>query len=232
MVFHGEGFAFVTAGRMAWVHRLRLEEGQVEPTADRIEAMLGIKGLEEADWWVGDLARPDDLHERLVDLGLTPGDPPELVSLTLEEPPAGEPSVEVRRVESLEELLQALEIDWAAFEVAEEERELRRREAAEAWPSLRSDERASTYLALEDGQPAGFARAVFNSTAGLLLGGATLPEARGRGVYTSLVHARWAEAVQRRVPRLVVSAGPLSAPILAKLGFEQMGRVRVLRQHL
>ena len=66
----------------------------------------------------------------------------------------------------------------------------------------------------------------------MLLGGATLPSARGHGVYTSLVHARWAEAVERGTPRLAVSAGPLSAPILASLGFEPIGRVQLLRQRL
>ena len=63
-----------------------------------------------------------------------------------------------------------------------------------------------------------------------MLGGAMLPEARGRGVYTSLVHARWAHAVERGAPRLVVSAGPMSAPILERLGFEPIGKVRLLRQ--
>ena len=64
------------------------------------------------------------------------------------------------------------------------------------------------------------------------MGGATLPAARGRGVYTSLVHARWDEAVERGVPRLVVSAGPMSAPILERLGFLRLGGVRLLRDRL
>ena len=50
-----------------------------------------------------------------------------------------------------------------------------------------------------DGEPVGFGRAVFAPAAALLLGGAVLPEARGRGVYTSLVHARWHETVERGV---------------------------------
>jgi predicted acetyltransferase len=78
----------------------------------------------------------------------------------------------------------------------------------------------------------GFARAVFAPFAALLLGGATIPEARGRGVYSSLVHARWREAVERGVPSIVVSAGPMSAPILRKLGFTALGNVRLLRDRL
>ena len=60
------------------------------------------------------------------------------------------------------------------------------------------------------------------------MGGAVLPDARGRGVYTSLVHARWDEAVERGTPRLVVGAGSMSAPILLKLGFEEIGAIRLL----
>ena len=51
-----------------------------------------------------------------------------------------------------------------------------------------------------------------------------------RGVYTSIVHARWEEAVARGVPRLIVAAGADSAPILEGLGFEPMGRVRLFKQ--
>ena len=62
----------------------------------------------------------------------------------------------------------------------------------------------------------------------LLLGGASLPRVRGRGVYFSLVHARWRDAVARGTPRLVVQAGPMSRPILERLGFEQVLQYRRL----
>jgi hypothetical protein len=231
-VFRGEGFAFVAYGRSAWVHRLRLEDDQVEPTVNRISAMLGLKGLPEATWWLGELTSPLDLADRLTELGLEPGVPAEMISLTIAERPAGEPTVEVRRVETLEELLVALEIDWESFEAPEAERELRRREAELAWPQLQADGRQTTYIAYDDGEPVGFGRAVFTRNAALLLGGATQRAARGKGVYTSIVHARWDEAVERGVPRLAVSAGPQSAPILERLGFEPIGRVHLLRQRV
>jgi GNAT superfamily N-acetyltransferase len=90
----------------------------------------------------------------------------------------------------------------------------------------------SHYLAYLDGEPAGFGRVVFAPSAGLLMGGAVLPHARGRGVYTSLVHARWDEAVERGSPRLVVGAGVMSAPILERLGFERIGEIRLLRDRI
>jgi hypothetical protein len=38
------------------------------------------------------------------------------------------------------------------------------------------------------------------------------------------------EQVAREPDRLVVSAGPQSAPVLEHLGFESMGKVRLLKQ--
>ena len=88
----------------------------------------------------------------------------------------------------------------------------------------------TTYLALVDEEPVGFARDVFTRHGVLMLGGAVLPEARGKGVYTALVIARWTHAAERGAQRLLVSAGPESAPILESLGFEPIGKVRLLRQ--
>jgi GNAT superfamily N-acetyltransferase len=231
-IFRAESFAFVTYGRAAWVHRLRLGEDEVEAAVERVEGMIELKGLKEATWWVGELSTPEDLGERLLALGLEPDSPPDMVTLTIAEPPAGGATVEVRRVETFEDYLTALEIDWASFDVPEEERATRRLEAEKAWPRLQASDTQSTYLASVDGNPVGFGRAIFTRTAALLLGGATLPEARGRGVYTSLVHARWDEAVARGIPRITVSAGPLSAPILERLGFAPIGNVHLFRQPL
>jgi len=235
MVFHGVGFSFVQHGRSAWVHRVRLPENdddEVQRVMNHVDAILSIRELREATWWLGELTTPGYLGDYLVELGLEPDDPPEMESLTIARPPEGEPAVEVdvRRASTADELIQALEIDWEAFEIDEEERTLRRVEAREAWPKYELDGTLSTYSAFVDGEPVGFARDVFTRHGVLMLGGATLPEARGRGVYTALVLARWAHAAARGAERLVVSAGPSSAPILKHLGFEQMGNVRLLRQ--
>jgi GNAT superfamily N-acetyltransferase len=99
----------------------------------------------------------------------------------------------------------------------------------ETWPLA---DNVGIYVAYVDGEPAGFGRAVFAPAAAILLGGSVLPRFRGRGAYAALVHARWREAVERGVPRMAVSAGPMSAPILERLGFEPIGRVRLLRDRL
>jgi len=231
-VVAGPGYAVVTYGRSAWVHRLRLEAGAVAEAVEEVRAELRGRGLAEAVWWVGERSHPVDLAERLGLLGLVPDDPGELTTLSIGSRPAGEASVEVRRAGRLDDFVQALEIDWESFGFPADERAERRAAAQAAWPSIRADGRSSIYLAYLDGEPVGFGRAIFTPWGGLLLGGATLPAARGRGVYTSVVHARWAEAVERGVPRLVVSAGPMSAPILERLGFLRLGGVRLLRDRL
>ena len=45
----------------------------------------------------------------------------------------------------------------------------------------------------------------------------------------ALVRTRWDEAVRRGTPALVVHAAPTSEPILRRLGFEEVCRLRRLR---
>ncbi|WP_406010944.1 GNAT family N-acetyltransferase [Streptomyces sp. NBC_00637] len=52
-----------------------------------------------------------------------------------------------------------------------------------------------------------------------LLGGSTLAEWRGKGIYRALVDARVALAADRGTPYLHVDASPDSAPVLRRLGF-------------
>jgi len=227
-----DGYCVVTFGRSVWVHRIRLGEDQVEQAVREVRALLGARGLDSASWWVGERSTPGDLADRLETLGLASDEPGRLTTLAIASEPAGKPTVDVRKVESLGDYLTALEIDWAAFDVPAEERRERRAAARTAWPLIAADGRSAVFLASIDGEPVGFGRAVFAPWAAILLGGATVPEARGRGVYTSVVHARWRETVERGVPRIVVSAGSMSAPILENLGFRRLGGVRLLRDRL
>ena len=75
------------------------------------------------------------------------------------------------------------------------------------------------FLALRRGEPVGAALGSLLEAGINLSGGAVVPHARGVGVYTALVHARWAAAVQRNTPALTVQAGKMSRPILERLGF-------------
>ena len=227
-----DGYCVVFYGSSVWVHRIRLSAEAVPQAVEDVRMLLRARGLDEVTWWVGERSTPAGLAARLKELGLEDDEPGKMTTLAISKRPAGEPNVEVRRVVGFDDYLTALEIDWEAFGIDDAERRVRRAATRSAWPLIVEDGRSSVYLASLDGKPVGFARAVFTPFAALLLGGATLPEARGRGVYSSLVHARWREAVERGVPRIVVSAGPMSAPILMKLGFERLGGVSLLRDRL
>ncbi len=226
-----DGYCLVSWGRRGTVERIRL--GSVERALAETRAEAHARGLGEVTWWIGEHSTPPDLAERLVALGLEPDrETPELTSLTIASRPAGEPAVEVRRVQSFEDYLRATELDWEIWGVPQDTRGERRADAPRQWRRLVADGRTGHYLAYLDGEPSGFGRAVFAPQAAILVGGATLPAARGRGVYTALVHARWDEAVERGTPRIAVSAGAMSSPILIGLGFEPIGRVRLLVDRL
>jgi GNAT superfamily N-acetyltransferase len=57
-----------------------------------------------------------------------------------------------------------------------------------------------------------------------LFGGSTLSEHRGRGAYRALLAARLDEAAARGAEYALVDAGPMSRPILERLGFSALTR--------
>lgn len=232
-VIEADGYAIVTSLYSASVERVRLEPGQVERAVSEMRAMALGRGWRYVTWWLGELSEPPELAERLLELGLAPdADESEMTSYAIERRPNGEPAVEVRRVETADEFVAALELDWEVWDVPEAKRAGYRPIQREAWARIEPTGRMGIYVAHVDGEPVGFGRVVFAPEAGILMGGSTLPSARGRGVYTSLVHARWDATVERGVPRLAVSAGHMSAPILERLGFEAIGKVVLLRDSL
>ena len=142
-----------------------------------------------------------------------PGGEPQLVGMTCATAPPEVPAVELRPAEAGD--VQAVErAVWGeAGDVVDD-------------PAVRHT------AAFVDGELAGYGRSVDLHGGVALMGGAVLPDFRGRGVYRALVRARWDHAVARGTPLLVVQAGPQSAPILAGLGFEAHGEIRVLVDRL
>ena len=232
----GEGTRLVDAGGLtlvlrherATVERIRLAPGEMPAAVARARVIARRHGMEEVVWWAGELSRPRDLAQALAREGLVPfAEEPLLVTLTTDHAPARAEEVEVRRVEDLETYRRALEVDWDAWDIPEDARERRRAGAAAAWERIRAGDAVEIHLALIDGRPAGFSRLVALPAAGVLMGGAVVPWARGRGAYRALVRARWDASVARGVPRLVTSAGAMSRPVLEGLGFTGIGEVRL-----
>ncbi|MGD9694501.1 MAG: GNAT family N-acetyltransferase [Thermoleophilia bacterium] len=225
-----DGLWIVVRGRAATIERIRLAEGRVGDAVRRVRAMAADNGWNPVLWWAGERATPRDLARRLGDLGLRPDDEvPELVSLAIDREPSGASAVEVRRVRDLDAYRRAVDLDMEIWGTPPERRAAIARCARERWEAYGGNPAIEHYVAYLDGAPAGFGRAVFTPWAALLMGGTVRAEARGRGVYRALVHARWRDAVSRGTPRLTTAAGEMSSPVLRAMGFREIGRVRLMR---
>ncbi len=200
--------------------RFRLRSEEIDEVREEIHGILRAKGRTACTWEVGSNATPEGLVDRLLALGLVDDEPtPLAIGMVLTEPPAQGPvGVEVRRAQSPAEHLAADQIAAVAFggPVPTEER------------PREDDPNNVVYLAYADGKPVARASGSFGEHGVTLFGGATLPEARGRGAYRALVAARWEDAVARETPVLVTQAGPLSRPILTQLGFREVCEIRIL----
>jgi hypothetical protein len=216
--------------RWGTVCRFRLEPDQVEAAVLEIREL--VAGVEEVTWSVSSTSMPADLPDRLRALGLRDPKPPldpVVAALALaREPPAAD-GVEVRRVASFDDFLVGLEIVLASSRF-DPEWERRERERARETFERRQRRGALEWLACIDSEPVAFAGAVAGPYGLYLAGGSTLPGARGRGAYRALVRARWDEAVRRGTPGLAVHAQHgTSAPILRRLGFEDVATIHTLQ---
>jgi hypothetical protein len=218
-------YGFFPGPRVATVQRVRLAEDEVDAAVDELRARAHGAGLQRMFWWVGEATRPKDLGERLERLGfsLMTTD----TSMALTSAPVGEATVPFKEVGGLDEWLRANEIDQTVAGISEVEATEMQAFNRRIWPEVQERGVPRMYLGYLDDEPVGFARAVFANAGVALLGAGTLPHARGQGVYRSLVHARWQDAVAAHTPALVVQAGEMSEPILRHLGFEPLGKIRV-----
>lgn len=214
------------------VQRVRIDPADVERVVEEVRALFRSRGKTAMTWEVGPSTRPADLAERLLALGMALDHEPEVAGMVLTRSiEARASSVEVRRVTSLADFCAHARIYHLCFDRgappptdADLAVDFERRRGRE--PHL------ARYLALSSGAPIAAADAVLSEHAVVLCGGATLPDARGKGAYRALVEARFREAEARGTPVLVVQAGSMSRPILSRMGFEEVTRVRVLLDKL
>jgi hypothetical protein len=177
-------------------------------------------------WWLGPSSRPAHLRERLLTQGLAfPKNGVDLVKTLVltDEPPAISPEIDVRRIETFDDFLVAREVQWEAFDVPPERRELQQAHLEEEFAEVMAHRFPVDFLALLEGRPAATATAIPSGRGMFLVAGSTMPWARGRGLYRALVRKRWDYAVERGTPALVTQAVPgTSYPILKRLGFQDV----------
>jgi len=205
--------------------RFRLGEDEVESAVGEVHELLRAKGRTACAWEVGSHATPADLVDRLLAFGVAPDpDEPLAIGMVLTDDPGAAPTgAEVRKAETLDDFRAHESIAATAFggEVTGD--------GAQWAADFAASGGGAVWLAVLDGEPVATATSSYTRWGVVLNAGSTLPEARGRGAYRALVHARWQDAVGRGTPALVTQAGHMSRPILERLGFRAVCEVHMLR---
>jgi hypothetical protein len=212
----------------AGVSSVRVEPHEVEALVEEVRARVPAE--KQTTWWLDPDARPSDLHERLLALGFAePHDRGAVLHALacVAPPPAGPADVEVRRVETFDDHLAAVEVMWETFETPADRRDQQRPHLRTEFEAARAAGVPVTFLARLGGRPAGVGRSVYSDRGVFLIAGGVLEWARGRGVYKALVRARWDDAAARGTPALVTEAiVDTSYPILTRVGFVDVCTIR------
>jgi hypothetical protein len=223
-----ERFCLLQGTHWSSVSGVRVDDQDVEPLLAEVRSL--VPEDKPITWWLDDETTPPDLLDRLRALGLEePRDRGLLVHALActSAPPEPPPGIEVERVESYGDWLEAVEVMWEAFATPEERREKQRPHLRSEFEDARRTGVPVTFLARVDGRAAGVGRSVYADDGVFLIAGSVAEWARRRGVYTALVRARWDDAVARGTPCLVTDALPdTSYPILRRVGFEEVATIR------
>ncbi|MCW2962926.1 MAG: acetyltransferase [Actinomycetia bacterium] len=194
-----------------------------------VKAWFRDRGRDAFVWSIGPSTTPGDIGARLSEAGAVPMPGFETAScMVLTDAPPATHDVEVRELTTLEEYERGADLSAEAFAWGDEHRDAQKATLRAHWEARDPTQRA-TFGAFVDDQLVAIGISSYTDRGVYLDGGATLPQARGRGAYSALVAARWVDAVRRGTPALVVQAGPMSAPILERLGFESVATVEFLR---
>ena len=214
----GRGLTWNTVQRQ----RFALEE--TDDVLAEVRAHLRARGRTRTEWEIGSTA-PDGLVDALLARGLARDREPYAVALVLTREPEPPPAdITARRVETFEEYAEASAVQWHAFEMPHDEVEDVRANLPQMW-----EERVNLmHAAWLDRRIVSAGTAAPTEHGLLLYGGATLPEARGRGGYRGVLRARWVDAAARGTPALITQGGSMSRPILERLGFERVGEIHML----
>ena len=216
--------------------------GRESPVSHPVANLVGCAALDEADadvtirmvrdrfaagaksfgWITSPFSRPHDLPRRLLDAGLVKAD--ELAGMVLTDlatPIRANPEVEVRQAGAADQR-RAIPMMGDAYGMPLDVAEWFT-EALIGAEHLRSAV-YHAYVPDHEG-PVAFGNLVFvpETSIALLGGAATLGDLRGRGVYTSLVARRLADARAAGADAAVIQAvRKTSAPVCAKLGFKEI----------
>jgi GNAT superfamily N-acetyltransferase len=194
----------------------------VEPTLKMVRNRYS-GGRKAYGWVTGPSTRPHDLGERLVASGLKKVD--EMAGMVLTDlavPIAVGPDIEVREA-TLHEAQAASGMMARAYGIPEEV--ARFFNVLLAMTDSKVKNRGYFAYLDQGAEPVGWSYLVYlpDSPIALLGGAATVPEHRGRGIYSALVAKRLADArADGRTAAVIQAVRSTSAPIAAKLGFREV----------
>jgi hypothetical protein len=199
-----------------------LDDASADTTIHKVRDRFAA-GKKSFGWITSPSSRPRDLPRRLLEAGLVKAD--ELAGMTLTDlslPIRANPEVEVRPA-TVAEQRQAIAMTGAAYGMPLDAAEW----FTEALIGAAARLRSAMYHAFLPGHsgPVAFGNLVFvPETSIVLLGGAaTVTDLRGRGIYTSLVARRLADARAAGAEAAVIQAvRGTSAPVCANLGFKEI----------
>lgn len=211
------------------VRRVRIAPDRFEAIATEAEAAFAAAGLPFA-WELDDDTRPADLGDRLERRGYRLSETMTCLVLELDSAAGRDLLVRPDPPEvTIEDGLSSPD----AFEAAENAARLAFGGGPDPAPSAVAERyrlgRAGPrrlFLARVGGRAAGSGWATVLGLGTYLSGGAVAPEFQGRGVYRALLRARAQLAREAGSPGLAIHARHTSEPILRRLGFKEVGRLR------
>ena len=207
------------------VQRQRFAASEVDEVLAEVRGLLRARGRTSTQWEIGSTAEPAGLAELLLERGVEWDSDPFAVALVLRAPPPAAPAgLEARAVATLQEYVEAVEVQDIAFGTPPEQAAAGRDLLA---ARFRDRDRVMHAVWL-DGRLVSAGSCALTPHGLLLYGGATHPDARGRGAYRALIAARWEAAVAHGTPALLTQGGSMSRPILERVGFRAVGHVQML----
>ncbi len=224
----GSGDPHPGSNMVGWV-RWTAEEADrriAETIAYHRERNIGFQ------WWVSPYDTPADLCARLEQHGLIlAGDAATMARSELDrldDIPIN-PEVTVERLDGYDEatIAAVAQITMVCFHWTQEQIDQRLPGMVERVRDERFREREADYLARLKGQPVGYGRVQLQGGVAYLGGAATLPEFRGRRVYSTLLRRRLEDAHTRGYHLAAIGAEPMSRPIVERYGFKEYSRVYI-----
>jgi len=200
----------------------RLTETEADATIERVKEIFKREG-KIVGWFVGPSSTPTDLPERLAAAGFIPNvEEAGMATTDLARPIRSNPQIRVERV-TAEERRQASSLLARAYDLPDGVA----RYLVDYFDELGSRLTVMMYLAYVEGRdhPVAFADSIFLPDRPIVImqGAATLPEYRGRGIYSTLLARRMEDARNGGMQAAVIQAvRSTSAPIVARLGFEEV----------